>query len=107
MRNYDVSDVSYLMYLNANSLYEWAMSQKRPVDSFEWVEDQSQFNERFIKKYDENGDKRYFLEVDVEYPKNLFNLHKDFTFLPEREKIGKCKKLVCSIKNKKIYVLFT
>ena len=49
MRNYDVSDVSYLMYLNANSLYEWAMSQKRPVDSFEWVEDQSQFNERFIK----------------------------------------------------------
>ena len=43
----------------------------------------------FIKGYDKNSDKGYFLEVDVEYPTNLFNLHKDLSFLPERKKIKK------------------
>ena len=41
--------------------------------------------EDFIKNYDENSDKGYFLEVNVEYPKNLFNLHCGLPFLPERE----------------------
>ena len=57
------------MYLDANNLYGWAMSLKIPVTGFEWVEKLSQFNEGFINKYDENSDKRYILEVDVEYPK--------------------------------------
>ena len=41
---------------------------------------------RFIKNYDKNSDKGYFLEVDVEYPKNLFNLHSDLPSLPEIKK---------------------
>ena len=53
----------------------------------EWVKKLSKFDERFIKGYDENSNKGYFLEADVEYPKNLFNLHKDLPFLPERKKI--------------------
>ena len=60
---------------------------------------------RFIKNYDENSYKRYILEVDVEYPKNLFNPLKDFPFLAERKKIEKCKKLVCSINEKENYVV--
>ena len=59
-----------------------------------------QFNEYFIKNYFENRNKGYFLEVDVEYPKHLFNQHKDFPFLPERKKINKCEKFVCSIEDK-------
>ena len=38
------------------------------------------FNEDFIKNYDEDSDKRYILEVDVKYPKNLYDLHSDLPF---------------------------
>ena len=53
------------------------MPQKLPLNGFKWVKKLSKFHESFIKGYDENSDKRYFLEVDVKYPKNLFSLHKD------------------------------
>ena len=96
---------SYLAYLDANNLYGWAMSQKFPVNGFEWVEDLSQFKEDFIKNYDENRDNGYFLKVDVEYFKNLFNLHRDLPFLLERKKIGKCNKLICGFHYKKSYVV--
>ena len=70
MKNYDKNiESSYLIYLDGKNLHRWAMSQKRPVNGFEWVEDLSQFEEDFIKSYDENCDKAYFPEVDVEYPK--------------------------------------
>ena len=103
MKNYDKNiESSYLMYLNANNLYGWAMSQKLPVNGFEWVEELSEFDERFIKNYDVNSDKGYFLEVDVEYKKKLFNIHNDLPFLPERKKTEKCKELVC---NKESYIV--
>ena len=106
MKNYDKNiESSYLMYSDANNLYGWEMSQKLPVNGFEWVEKLSQFNECFIKNYDENSDKGYIIEVDVKFPKNLFNLHKDLPFLPERKKIEKCKKLVCNIHNKDNYAV--
>ena len=52
------------------------------------------FTEEFIKNYDEDSDKEYILEVDVEYPKNLHDLHSDLPFSSERMKIDKCKKIV-------------
>ena len=103
MKNYDKDIISsYLMYLDANNLYGWAMSQKLPVNGFKWVEKLSRFNERFIKNYNKNSDRGYFLEVDVDYPKKLFNFHKYLPFLPERKKFNKCEKLICSIDDKKI-----
>ena len=106
MKNYDESiELSYTEYLDANNLYGWAMSQKLPTDGFRWVEDLPQFNEDFIKKYDANSYIGYFLEVDVEYPKRLFNLHKDLPFLPERKKVEKVEKLICSIEDKEKYVI--
>ena len=83
MKNYDKNiDSSYLMYLDGNNLYGWAMSQKLPINGFKWVTDVSRFNERFIKTYNENSDIGCFLEVDVEYPKELFSSYKDLPFLP-------------------------
>ena len=78
------------------------MPQKLPVNGFKWVNDVSRFNEDFVKNYNENSDIGYFLEVAVEYPKKLFGSHKD---LPERRKLEKVEKLVCSIEDKEKYVI--
>ena len=72
IKNYDKKiESSYLTYLDANNLYGWAMSKKLPVNGFKWENDLSRFNEDFIKNYNENSDIGYFLEVDIEYPKQL------------------------------------
>ena len=49
------------------------MSEKLPVRNFKWIQkdDVSKFDEKFIKSYDENSDKGYILEADLEYPKNI------------------------------------
>ena len=86
MNNYDKNiKSSYLMYLDANNLFGWAMSKKLPLHGFKWENDLSRFNENFIKTYNGNSGVVYFLEVDIEYPKQLWSLHKDLPFLPERK----------------------
>ena len=42
------------------------MSQKLPVSNFDWIKDTSQFNEDFIKNYNEESDEGYFVEIDVQ-----------------------------------------
>ena len=107
MKNYDKSnESSYLAHLDANNLYGWAMSQKLLANGSKWVKNLSKFNEDFIKNYDKkNSNTRYFLEIDLEYPKMLFNNHKDLPFLLERKKAEKLEKLICSIENKEKYVI--
>ena len=75
------------------------MSQKLPVNSFKWVEKLSRFNEIFIKNYNENSNIGYFLEVDIDYSKKLFDLHKDLPFLPESKKVNKVE----NRRHRKIY----
>ena len=83
------------------------MPQKLPVGGFKWIKEDnlSKFNERFIKNCNENSDKGYILEVDVEYPKNLHMLHSDLPFLPEQMEINKCNKLTCTMQNNENYVI--
>ena len=102
MKNYDENkESSFLEYLDANNLYGWAMSEPLPVNGFDWMEDLSKIDEDFIKNFDRDSDKGYIIEVDVEHPKNLHDLHNDLPFLPERVKIDKRNKLVCNLYDKK------
>ena len=102
MKNYDKNkESSFLMYVDANNLYGWAMSKKLPVDEFKWADNLSIFTEDFIKNYDEEGDVGYLLVVDIEYPKKLRMLHNDLPFLPEKIKISNCSKLICNVTDKK------
>ena len=86
---------SYIQYLDVNNLYGWAMLQNLPVNNFEQIEDTFQFNEDFMKNYNEESHKGYFLEVEVQYTEKLHELHNDLPFLPERMKIEKIEK-ACS-----------
>ena len=86
-------------------MYGWAISQKLPVNGFKWVKDLSQFNKSFKRNYDENSDIGYFFKVSVDYPEELFNPHKDLSFLPERKIVNKVEKLICSIEDKEKHVI--
>ena len=97
MKNYDKKfDSSYLQYLDANNLYGLAMSEKLPVDAFEWLKNSSKLNEDFIKNYYKNSDKGYFLEVDV-----YLILIKIYHFYQKK----KVEKIICRIEDREKYVV--
>ena len=80
--NYDKNkESSYLQYWDVKPLYGWAMSQELPVNNFVWIEGTSQSNEDCIKNYNEEGDERYFLEIDMQYFEKLHHFHNDLPFL--------------------------
>ena len=90
----------HLKYWDANNLYGLAMSQKLPVNKSEWIEEMSCFNAEFLKSYNEESDEEYFLEVDVQCPEKLRELHNCLPFLPERKKIKKAETLVTNLYDK-------
>ena len=122
MKCYNPEDESsYLMYLDANNLYGWAMSQSLPTKDFKWIN-----SEDFIlENYKNNTKKGAILEVDLEYPEELHDLHNDYPLAPEKILItdnmlskyckdlkekenissGRVHKLVPNLKNKEKYVL--
>ena len=81
------------------------MSQKLPVNNFEWIEETSQLNEVSIEKNNEGSDEEYFLEVDFQYPGKLHELHNDLPFSSQRMKLGKVEKLVTNLHNKNEYIV--
>ena len=81
MKDYDKNkESSYFKYWDVNNLYGWEMLQKLPVYNFEWIEDTSQFNKESTKSYNKKTNERHFLEVDVQYPEKLHELHNGLTF---------------------------
>ena len=76
MKDYDKNkESSYLQYWDVNNLYGCAISQKLPVNNFEWIIVIFKFNKDFIKHYNEESDEGYFLEVDVQYLEKLHKRH--------------------------------
>ena len=125
MKDYNEKAPSkYIMYLDANNLYGWAMSQYLPTGGFKWMTEK-QINKINLTKYKEDSDKGIILEVDLEYPKELHNLHNDYPLAAEKIKVtndmlseycknisdkynistGLVHKLIPTLSNKKNYVL--
>ncbi|XP_052746715.1 uncharacterized protein LOC128199737 [Bicyclus anynana] len=97
MEDYDKDKPdSYLTYLDANNLYGWAMSQYLPTGGFEWVSTETNFN---VSDTSELG---FILEVDLEYPNILHDLHSDLPLCAENVLIGNSNeiKLVPNLNNK-------
>ena len=125
MKEYDEKAPSkYIMYLDANNLYGWAMSQYLPTGSFKWMTDK-EIEQINLGKYKANDKNRLIPEVDLEYPQELHDLHNDYPVCPEKVKasnnmlsaycksiaekhkisIGLVSNLIPTLRDKKEYVL--
>ena len=114
----------YIMYLDANNLYGWAMSQHLPTGNFKWMTDKG-ISKIDPEKYKADSKKGLILEVDLEYPQELHELHNEYPVAPEKIKvsngmlsgycrkiaekyrisIGLVRKLIPTLRDKKEYVL--
>ena len=99
MKEYDEKMPSkYIMYLNANNLYGWAMSQYLPTGNVKWMTNK-EISKIDLGKYKADGKKGLILEVDLENPKQLHDLHNDYLIAPEKVKVSNdmlsayCKKI--------------
>ena len=103
MKDFDPAEKSsFIVYLDANNLYGWAMSKPLPVGGFEWMGEADLENwERFV---DEEGI-GCILEVDLEYPVELHDFHNDFPLAPEKMILGKVEKLTQNLRDKEKMVL--
>merc|ERR1711911_488777 len=125
MQDYDKKLLSkYLMYLDANNLYGYGMSQYLPTGGFRWLT-KREIKNYDLAKYKDDSKKGLILEVDLEYPNELHDLHDDYPFAPEKVKVtedmlsnyckkikkkynilvGQVNKLVPTLRNKEKYVL--
>ena len=87
MKEYnDKAPSKYIMYLDANNLYGWAMSQYLPTGRFRWMT-KKQIDNIDLAKYKEDSTRCMILEVDLEYPKKLHDLHNDYPLGPEKVKV--------------------
>ena len=89
MKEYDEKAPSkYIMYLDANNLYGWAMSKYLPTGGFDWLTEQ-QIEGLNLTKFKEDCKRGLILEVDLEYPKELHDLHNDYPLAAEKIKVTK------------------
>ena len=99
MKDYDKKAPSKcIMYLDANNLYGWAMSQCLPTGGFRWMT-QKQIDKANLAKYEVDSKKGLILEVDLDYPEKLHDLHNDYPLASEKLKVTQdmlspyCKKI--------------
>ena len=86
--------------------YGWAMSKKLPVEDCKCVKDISEFDESFIKSYNEESAKEYFLEFHFQCQEHLHSFLKVLPFLPERMNVEKVQKFVAILHNKTEFAVY-
>ena len=91
----DIEPSKYLTYLDANNLYGWAMSKPLPTHGFKWMK---------VSELETWEIYSCILEVDLEYPRSLHDLHSDYPLAPEQIEVNKLDKLIPNLWNKKKYV---
>jgi len=111
--------INYLLYVDANNLYGYAMSQQMPCRSFKWMEPTKE-NVEMILKTAKDSSEGYILEVDLEYtdkertkkfplaPENSIPLLEDLSDYQKElngNKASKINKLMCTVKDKNSYVI--
>ena len=95
MKEFDENkELSYLKYWDINNLYGWAIVTKVALMTLNGLKIFLNLMKALKKSYNEETDEGYFLEVNVQYPEKLHDLHNELPFLPERMKIEKIKKLI-------------
>ena len=88
MKEYDEKAPSkYIMYLDTNKLYGWAMSQYLPTGNFKWMGNK-EIKKIKLGKYKADGKKGLILEVDLEYPQELHDLHNDYPVCHEKVRVS-------------------
>ena len=123
MKNYNPKKPSkFMIYLDMNNLYGWAMSEYLPYEGFKWFKNFDGFDVNSISEKNPIG---YILEVDLEYPDELHPSHNDYPLAPEKLavsyemlsdyckksaekyeiKVGDVKKLIPNLGNETNYVL--
>ena len=80
------------------------MSNKLPVNNFEWIKD-TWINENFIENYNEESDEEYFVEVDIHYLEKLHDLYNYLQILLERIKFENVEKLLANLHDKTDYLI--
>ena len=99
MKEYDEKAPSkFVMYLDCNNLYGASMSEFLPTGNFKWMSDK-EIKQIDLGKYKADGKNGLILEVDLEYPQELHDMHNDYPVCPEKVKVsndmlsGYCKKI--------------
>ena len=94
-----------------HAIYQYAKGNNKYIKDYDKNKESSYLkywdvnNEDFMKNYNEESDKAYFLKVDIQYPEKVHELHNDLLFLSERMKIEKDEKLLANSRDKTKYVI--
>lgn len=105
--NFDDSKLSsFLIYLDCNNLYGYAMRQKMPISNFEFLPKNELENFNLLAIPDD-GEYGYILHVDLSYPEHLHDSHSDLPFAPEKfiPPGGKSQKLIANLYDKYDYII--
>ena len=125
MECYDSSKENiYIIYHDATNLYGWEMSQYLPYNGFKWL-NQKEISDFCLNSVSENSSIDYILEVNLDYPSKLHDLHNDYPLPPEKFaisqnmlsnycsniadeyeiKIGGVNKLILNLGNESKYII--
>ena len=111
--------LSYITYLDCTNLYGTSMLRPLPTSEFVFLTE-TEVNELNIETHSVNDEYGFILEVDLEYPPELHDMHNDYPLAPQKLTIttdmlspyaklfnvhNKSEKLVPNLLNKSRYVV--